>query len=69
MLEQFLMENQWVIFLIVAWTLLWKGMALWRAAKNDHKLWFIGLLVFNTLGILPILYIFIFGKRRDEKAS
>jgi len=69
MLEQFLMENQWVIFLIVAWTLLWKGMALWRAAKNDHKLWFIGLLAFNTLGILPILYIFIFGKRRDEKAS
>ena len=64
MVEEFLMENQWVIFLIIAWTLSWKGVALWRAAKNNHKWWFIGLLVFNTLGILPILYIFIFGKTK-----
>ena len=64
-MEQFLNQNQWGVLLAVLWTLLWKGMALWKAAKNNHKWWFIALLVINTLGILEILYIFIFGKRKN----
>jgi hypothetical protein len=47
---------------LVLWSLVWKGWALWRAAKNDSKPWFIVLLVVNTLGILEILYIFVFGR-------
>jgi methionyl-tRNA synthetase len=62
-MEQFLVENQWVIWLIILWTLPWKGVALWKAARKDHKGWFIALLVLNTLAILEILYIFIFSKR------
>jgi len=62
-LEQFLTQNQWVLWLIIIWTIPWKGVALWKAVKNDHKWWFIALLVINTLGILEILYIFIFSKR------
>lgn len=49
------------------WNLVWKGWALWRAAKNDAKVWFVVLLVVNTLGILEILYIFVFGKKRSKK--
>lgn len=49
------------------WSLFWKGYALWKAAKNDSKVWFIILLVVNTIGILEILYIFVFGK--GKKAS
>jgi hypothetical protein len=51
----------------VLWSLAWKGWALWRAAKNDSKVWFVVLLVVNTLGILDILYLFVFGKAK--KAS
>jgi hypothetical protein len=40
------------------WALFWKGWALWKAAGKRHLLWFIVILVFNTLGILEILYIF-----------
>ncbi len=47
---------------IVAWSLIWKGIALWRAAKNDHIAWFIVLLVVNTVGILEILYLCCFSK-------
>ncbi len=65
-MEEFLMENQWTIFLIVAWTLPWKGWALWKAAKNTQKKWFVALLIFNTLAILEILYIFIFSKKKEE---
>ena len=66
-MEQFLIQNQWVVLLAVLWALPWKGVALWKATKNNHKWWFIALLVINTLGILEILYIFVFGKRKVEE--
>ena len=52
-----------IIYLILAWTLPWKGVALWRAAKNGQKGWFIALLVVNTLAILEIVYIFYFSSK------
>jgi len=63
-MEQFLIQNQWLILLAILWTIPWKGVALWKAVKNNHKWWFIAILVINTLGILEILYIFIFSKRK-----
>lgn len=51
---------------LLVWGLFWKGWALWKAAKNDSKPWFIALLLINTMGILEILYIFIFGKERKS---
>jgi len=63
-MEQFLMKNQWVILFLILWTLPWKGLALWKSARLKDKCWFIALLVINTLGLLEILYIFIFGKRK-----
>ena len=45
------------------WTLVWKGLALWKAAAKKKSIpWFIILLIFNTVGILEILYIFVFSK-------
>lgn len=55
----------WVIVLIGIWELLWKGFALWRAAKNDAQGWFIALMVINSVGILPILYLYVFGKKKE----
>jgi type IV secretory pathway TrbD component len=51
------------IILAAAWTIPWKGVALWRAARRGEKIWFIVMLVVNTLAILEILYIFVFSKR------
>jgi len=42
---------------LVAWELIWKGLALWRAARRGENAWFIAILVLNTLGILPIIYL------------
>lgn len=63
-MEQFLIQNQWLILLAILWTIPWKGVALWKAVKNNHKWWFIAILVINTLAILEILYIFVFSKRK-----
>ncbi len=44
--------------LSMVWTFLWKGLALWYAARRGEKGWFIALLIINTLGILEIIYLF-----------
>jgi len=54
------------IFLAVAWSMPWKGIALWRAGRNGHLVWFIVLFTFNTAGILPIIYIFAFSRKGDK---
>ncbi len=56
------------LFLILAWTLPWKGVALWKAANNRQKGWFVALLIVNTLAILEIIYVFYFSKPREPKA-
>jgi hypothetical protein len=50
--------------LIAAWTIPWKGVALWKSARNGHTVWFVVLLLINTLAILEILYIFVFSKKK-----
>ena len=66
MMENFLLSTP-ILFLILVWTLPWKGAALWKAARNSHKGWFIALLVVNTLAILEIIYIFYFAKPRQSQ--
>jgi len=46
-----------IIIIIILWILFWKGYAVWTAAKNGHKRWFIALIVLNTFAILEIYYI------------
>jgi methionyl-tRNA synthetase len=56
------------IFAVLAiWVSVWKGIALWKAAKNGSMPWFIALLIVNTLGILEIIYIFFFSKKKENK--
>ncbi len=66
-MEQFLAQNQWIILLAVLWVLPWKGVALWRAARNSHKGWFVAILVVNTMAVLEIIYIFFFSKKEQPK--
>lgn len=75
-MENLITEYPWVIAIIMLWTIPWKGMALWRSARRGHTEWFVILLIFNTLAILDILYIFIFSKngkkeepKREEKPN
>lgn len=51
-----------LIIIIAAWTLFWKALALWHAAKSGDKIWFIALLFINTLGILEIIYLYFVAK-------
>ncbi len=64
MLDSILNSN-W-LYLVLLWVLPWKGVALWKAAGNKQKKWFIALLVVNTLALLEIVYIFYFSKTKQK---
>jgi hypothetical protein len=51
-----------VIILLAIWDGVWKLIAMWKSARNNQLAWFICLAIFNTVGILPILYILCFQK-------
>ena len=57
-----------MITAVLIWSIVWKGLALWRAARTDSKIWFVVFLVVNTLGILEILYLYIFSKKKAAPA-
>ncbi len=59
------LQSPWLL-LSLLWVLPWKGVALWKAAKNSHKKWFIALFLLNTLAILEIIYIFYFSKPKSS---
>lgn len=60
-------QYSWLFVLLIIWSLIWKGIALWKSARLTDKAWFIVLLIVNTVGILEIFYIFVFAKRNDQK--
>lgn len=45
------------IILVAVWEGVWKIIAMWKSARNNHLAWFICIAIFNTAGILPIIYI------------
>ena len=55
-----------LFMLLIAWEIVWKGIALWKAARNNQSRWFVAILVINTLGILPIVYLKFFQKKKPK---
>lgn len=54
--------SRWVFLVLSIWSIIWKGIALWKASKNSQKYWFIALLIVNTIGIVEIVYLKFFQK-------
>ena len=56
----------WLIPLLL-WEMIWKGIALWKAGRNNQLTWFVCLLILNTAGILPIIYIYFIKAKTKKK--
>jgi len=50
-------EFPWWFYPVLVWTLFWKGIAMWKSARNNQFVWFFVSLGINTFGILPIVYL------------
>ncbi len=57
--------------IITTWEIVWSGLAMWRASKNNHKLWFAVFLILNLLAIPEIIYLIVTGKKavKEEKIN
>ncbi|MFA6888987.1 MAG: DUF5652 family protein [Candidatus Woesearchaeota archaeon] len=55
----------WLIPLLI-WDIIWKGIALWKCGRNNQLVWFICILVINSCGILPIIYLLFFQKKKRK---
>lgn len=70
---EFFNENlTWLLplFIVLAlWEGVWKLVALWKSARNNHLAWFICIAIFNTIGILPIFYYFKYKKVNSHVGS
>jgi hypothetical protein len=51
-----------IIVMVVIWDGIWKLIAMWKSGRNNQLAWYICLAIFNTAGILPIIYITCFQK-------
>lgn len=65
-MEQISTEVIVIIIILGIWSLIWKGIALWKAGRNNQLKWFIVMLILNTAGILPIIYLKFFQKKTRE---
>lgn len=67
--QEFFGQYWWLLAILVLWSIIWKGIALWRAARNESKVWFVIMLIVNTVGILEIIYIFAIAGRQKEVSA
>ncbi len=61
-----------VILILVLIDLILKGFALWRAARLKHTAWFIAILIINSVGVLPLIYLLMVRKEKiksEEKVD
>ncbi len=58
-----------LLILAIIWVMIWKGLALWRAAERGEKIWFTVILIVNTLGLLEIIYLFFVAKPKQPEES
>lgn len=56
-----------VFIILMAWSLFWKGLALWHSARRADRWWFIIFLIVNTAGILEIIYLFAIAKKKPSE--
>lgn len=63
-------SNAWltIIALAAIWDLFWRGWALWRAARRNSTVWFVVILIVNSVGLIPIIYLLLTkGKEHEQK--
>jgi methionyl-tRNA synthetase len=55
------------LFPLMILDLVLKGISLWRSARNKQNIWFIALLLVNSLGILPAIYLLTHKEKKARK--
>ena len=52
-----------LLIVLIIREMIWKGIALWKSGTKRQLVRFIFIFIFNTVGILPIIYLLFFQKK------
>jgi methionyl-tRNA synthetase len=61
---QYFQNHMWLFTALVIWSLIWKALALWHSARNNQLAWYIVLIIINTAGVLEIIYLLFFRRKK-----
>jgi len=61
--ETFANNHPVLVFVLLIWSLVWKALALWKAARIGHKNWFVVLLILNLFGIPEMIYLYFVARK------
>ena len=53
-----------IFILVIIWMTVIKAIALWKSARHGQITWFVVLVIFQTIGILEIIYLAAFQKNQ-----
>jgi len=56
-----------LLVILLLWSLVWKGLGLWHSARRGEWIWFVIMMLVNTVGILEIVYLFAVAKIKPDK--
>ena len=59
--------NRPLIIILMVADLILRGLALYKSAQKEQKFWFIALLIVNSVGILPLIYLLLEKKHKKGK--
>jgi len=59
--------STWWMIPVLIWTITWKAIAAWKAARKGDKGWFVVIFVLNTFSIVPIIYILLTKRQEAMK--
>jgi hypothetical protein len=62
-MNQQILGSPIILLILFVWSMVAKGVALWRAANSKQRNWFVAILVLNTIGIVELLYLFKYAKK------
>lgn len=57
----------WTAIVVAVWVYAWKAIALWHAARNGSRGWFVILLIDNSISILEIIYVLFVARKNPRK--
>ena len=58
-IQDFIFSLLPAIIIIAVWDAVWKIIAMWKSTRRNQLGWFICIAIFNTAGVLPIVYLLV----------
>jgi methionyl-tRNA synthetase len=63
------LNNPALLTIFLIWSLVWKGLALWYSARRGQTVWYVAMLILNTVGLLEIIYLIVYRRKKVNVQS